>query len=113
MGRGGVRCDGELQCPVQFTSATCKGLKGKVDVHRYTLIRNHLPLGPYSRPLPRVLWRSLRGGGQFLMSEVPLQEIKFSHGLLAETGARKKKQATRESLLLTTYTVLVRIHHII
>ena len=30
-------------------------------------IKNCLLLGPYSRPMPRVL-----GGGQFLMSEVPL-----------------------------------------
>ena len=29
------------------------------------------PLGPYSGPIPRTLWRSW-GGGQFLMSEVPL-----------------------------------------
>jgi len=29
-----------------------------------SLIRNRLPLGPYSRPLPRALWWS-RGGGHF------------------------------------------------
>ena len=36
-----------------------------------SLIRNGLPLGPYSRTRPRALWWS-QGGGQFLMSEVPL-----------------------------------------
>ena len=36
-----------------------------------SLIRNCLPLGPYSRAMPRALWWFL-GGGAFLMSEVPL-----------------------------------------
>ncbi|KAJ1473209.1 hypothetical protein T484DRAFT_3365307 [Baffinella frigidus] len=36
-----------------------------------SLMRNRLPVGPYSRTMPRVLWWSW-GGGQFLMSEVPL-----------------------------------------
>ena len=36
-----------------------------------SLIRNTPLLGPYSRTIPRVLWRS-QGGGLFLMSEVPL-----------------------------------------
>ena len=34
-------------------------------------IGNIAPLGPYSRPMPRVIWRSW-GGLPFLMSEVPL-----------------------------------------
>ena len=34
-------------------------------------IRKRLPLGPYSRHMPRALWWSY-GGGRFLMSEVPL-----------------------------------------
>ena len=41
-------------------------------IHRGTsLIRNCPPIGPYSRTMPRALWRSW-GGAQFLMSEVPL-----------------------------------------
>ena len=36
-----------------------------------SLIRNRQPVGLYSRPLPRVLWRS-QGGGCFLLGEVPL-----------------------------------------
>ena len=37
--------------------------------HRYrgtSLIRNHAPLGPYSRTMPRALWWSLGGGRAFL-----------------------------------------------
>ena len=37
-----------------------------------SLIKNSAPLGPYSRPIPRDLCRS-QGGGQFLMSEAPMQ----------------------------------------
>jgi len=36
-----------------------------------SLIRKRTPLGPYSRPMPRVLGGSY-GGEHFLMSEVPL-----------------------------------------
>ena len=36
-----------------------------------SLIRKRTPLGPYSRPTPRVLGGSL-GGGRFIMGEVPL-----------------------------------------
>ena len=47
-----------------------QGFRGSA--HRVTsLIRNHLPLGPYHRPMPRVLGWS-KGGGRFLMSDVPL-----------------------------------------
>jgi len=47
-------------------------LKWRVGSYRGTsLIRNCLLLGPYSRPMPRVLWCSY-GGGLFLMSEGPL-----------------------------------------
>ena len=38
-----------------------------------SLIRNHSPLGPYSRIMPRALMES-QGGG--LMSEVPLYGFK-------------------------------------
>ena len=40
-------------------------------IQDYLLIRNEPTLGPYSRPLPRVLWWFLEGG-LFLMSEAPL-----------------------------------------
>ena len=36
-----------------------------------SLIRNKPPLGPYSRTMPRAL-RWSEGGGQFIISEVPL-----------------------------------------
>ena len=36
-----------------------------------SLIRNSAPLGPYSRPIPRIFWRSW-GGRRFIMSKVPL-----------------------------------------
>ena len=36
-----------------------------------SLIKNRRLLGPYSRAMPRALWKSW-GGGRFLMSEVPL-----------------------------------------
>ena len=43
--------------------------------YRVTLpIRNCLPLGSYSRPMPRAL-RWSKGGGQFLMSDVPLYMV--------------------------------------
>ena len=37
-------------------------------------IRNSAPLGPYSRTIPRTLWKPW-GGGLFLMSEVPLATV--------------------------------------
>ena len=41
-------------------------------VHRGTsLVINRLSLSTYSRPMPRLLWRSY-GGGRFTMREVPL-----------------------------------------
>ena len=39
-----------------------------------SLTRNRNPLGPYRRPMPRVLWGS-GGGGRFLMGEVPLYSL--------------------------------------
>ena len=39
-----------------------------------SLIRKRTPLGPYRRPMPRILGRS-RGGGHFLMGEVSLYVI--------------------------------------
>ena len=41
------------------------------DYRGTSFIRNRHPAGPYSRTMPRLLWRSY-GGGRFLMSEVPL-----------------------------------------
>ena len=45
---------------------------------RYSLIRKHLPLGPYRRPMPRVPGGSW-GVGRFLMGEVPLYARKSGH----------------------------------
>ena len=39
-----------------------------------SLTRKRNPLGPYHRPLPRVLGGS-QGGGRFLMGEVPLYAL--------------------------------------
>ena len=41
------------------------------------LAHKKLLLGPYSRTLPRALWRPW-GGGQFLMGEVPLYNLVLS-----------------------------------
>ena len=44
----------------------------KVPLNRGTsLMRNRHPVGPCSRTMPGLLWRSY-GRGRFLMSEVPL-----------------------------------------
>ena len=45
-----------------------------MDVNWYrvtSLIRKRTPLAPYSKTMPRALWKP-QGGGLFLMSEVPL-----------------------------------------
>ena len=59
---------------------TCKTRRGSTKlsifgvVYRGTsLSRNCTPLGPYRRPIPRVLGGS-QGGGRFLMGEVPLYD---------------------------------------
>ena len=50
--------------------AICNGADW--DGYRGTsLIRKRTPLGPYRRPMPKVLGGS-QGGGRFLMGEVPL-----------------------------------------
>ena len=50
-----------------------------------SLIRNSTSLGPYSRTVPRALWRPY-GGGLFIMSEVPL----YSSGARAEQASCEK-----------------------
>jgi len=57
-----------------------------------SVIRNRAPLGPYSREMPRALWRPY-GGGLFLMSEVPLYRGCVSKALenvpkVVEIGSR-------------------------
>ena len=49
----------------------CLDALGLVMYRGTSLIRNHFPLGPYSRIMPRALWWPY-GGGLVLMSEVPL-----------------------------------------
>ena len=51
-----------------------------------TLIRTVPPLGTYRRPMPRVLGGS-KGGGRFLMGEVPL----YSKDIRRETSGTPKK----------------------
>ena len=61
---------GNLQTPFRGFVAYA----GRVFLWPYrgtSLIRNRHPVGPYRRTMPRLLWRSLEGGGG-LMSEVPL-----------------------------------------
>ena len=48
----------------------CRNSIGVQGYRGTLLIRNCLLIGPYSRPMPRARWS--KGGGQFLMSEVPL-----------------------------------------
>ena len=38
-----------------------------------SLIRNRQPVGPYSRTMPRLLWRS-KGGSGFLWARYPCKE---------------------------------------
>ena len=52
---------------------------GALRAYRGTsLIRKRTPLGPYRRPIPRVLGGS-KGGGRFLMSEPPLYPPRYPH----------------------------------
>ena len=47
----------------------------EVPLYRSTsLTRNSAPVGPYSTNMPKVLWWS-KGGGLFIMSEVPLYTV--------------------------------------
>ena len=49
------------------------------DAYRGTsLMSKRTPLGPYRRPMPRVLGGSY-GGGRFLVAEVPLHMLKSTH----------------------------------
>ena len=48
-----------------------QGLDPGFEYRGTSLIRNSLPLGPYRRPVPRVLGGAW-GGGRFLVSEAPL-----------------------------------------
>ena len=51
-----------------------------------SLIRNCAPLGPYSRTMPRVLGGSL-GGGRFLMSQIPLYQIRVQESSRAHSAS--------------------------
>jgi hypothetical protein len=52
---------------------------GGVAYRDTTSIKNSTPLGPYSRTMPRALWKPW-GGGLFLMSEVPLYRLRAKSG---------------------------------
>ena len=53
------------KCGVELSMSDAELCRGT------SLARKRNPLGPYRRPMPRVLGGSL-GGGRFLMGEVPL-----------------------------------------
>jgi hypothetical protein len=55
------------------------------DYRSTSLTRKRTPLGPYCRPMPRVLG-GFWGGGHFLMGEVPLHG-QVSTAILHETGS--------------------------
>ena len=64
-------------------------------VYRSTsLIRRRIPLGPYRRPMPRVLGRSW-GGGHFLMGEVPLYTSKVGSAAVLHHSLHALKIKTR------------------
>jgi hypothetical protein len=67
---------------------TAQGYRGT------SLIRKRIPLGPYRRPMPRVLGGSL-GGGRFLMSEVPLY---LAHKKSPPVGTYGKPACMRKNL---------------
>jgi len=57
-----------------------------------SLIRNRHPVGPYSRTMPRLLWRSWGGG--VLMSEVPLY-LSHEAGLSGNISSRGRLARAR------------------
>ena len=59
-----------------------------------SLTKTRPPLGPYCRPMPRVLWGSW-GGGRLLMSEVPLYIMKSRTPPLDHYGALRVIYLTR------------------
>ena len=78
------------------TSATCT----KNRVYRGTsLERKRTPLGPYRRPMPRVLGGS-KGGGPFLKSEIPLlperRESWSIHSLTRQLDASEGDETRRK-----------------
>ena len=54
-------------------------LHGGTALQGYLAHKNSVPLGPYSRTMPRALWWSY-GGGLFLMSEDPLGVLPGGEG---------------------------------
>ena len=61
-----------------------------------SLIRKRTPLGPYRRPVPRVLGWSLGGGGCFLVSEVPLY-TKFLNGTFQKADPKPQHLSPKPS----------------
>jgi len=74
-----------------------------------SLIRNRHSVGPYSRTMLRLLWRSW-GGGQFLMSEVPLYRVRGYPDIRARdvTTAEfcRVSQATFRQLTLVAFFIV-------
>ena len=85
-------------------SSTENQARGSLGRYRgSSLVRKRAPLGPYSRPLPRVLWRS-SGGGRFLLGEVPLYRGpgKRSSGAIESKKLQGTSSATSEHTLSRT-----------
>jgi len=62
---------------------TDRPASGQIKYRGTSLIRKRTPLGPYRRPMPRVLGGSW-GGGRFLMGEVPLYSVEAKCGAQTE-----------------------------
>ena len=75
-----------------FTRYACRGT---------TLIRNNLPLGPYSRTMPLALWKPYGGGGCFLRARYPCTSCLSRVTLLSHLTARRSLWVFTLSLVHT------------
>ena len=85
-----ILLDGHLARSNSFCAGNIYRWVRVFNVHGYlTQKKQRLPLGPYSRAMPRALWWSLGG---FLMSEIPL------YIYLCEETCTRSGEVTRESV---------------
>ena len=77
---GGVLCPETEKCVDYVSWPLCTAFRevpswqietSKTTMYRGTSLKTRTPLGPYCRPVPRVLGES-HGNGRFRMGEVPL-----------------------------------------
>ena len=72
--------------PDEIVALFPRGQQLRTPSYRGTsIVRNSAPLGPYSKNMPRPLWRP-EGGGVFLMSEVALYSQREWDVALAGVG---------------------------